>query len=251
MKNPHKINKTVSAKPESFLDNIELAPLTKRLERIAKKRGFQSYREYIDYYLLQRGLVSESEHQKQLAERMGLTTPIEYINKLNSIRAKNPKYVELANLINTRLSELHMNKYTLARRVRISNSLIYRYTQGYHYPKPKTLNKILEVLQIYHHSPLIGNSQILGKNVILQKPKHTKYSELSNLIENALAYSGKDRKWLAKTTKIPQRHITYYMNGLVYPSPARLQRIKNTLYSLTLKKKRKNSIPLLKSCLLN
>ncbi|MGA3288143.1 MAG: helix-turn-helix transcriptional regulator [Bacteroidota bacterium] len=236
MKNSHKKSKTDSVKQEPVPEIVDQSPLTKRLERIAKKRGFQSYREYINYYLLQRGIVSESEHQKQLANKMGFTTAIEYTNNLDSIRAKNPKYVELANLINTRLSELHMNKYTLARRVGISNSLIYRYTQGYHYPKPKTLNKILEVLQIYHHSPLIGNSQILGKNVILQKPKHSKYSELSSLIKNALAKSGKNQAWLSKKTGISNRHISLYTIGLVYPNPKRVELIKKILNSMNAKK---------------
>ncbi|MGA3287731.1 MAG: helix-turn-helix transcriptional regulator [Bacteroidota bacterium] len=236
MKNPHKINKTVSAKPESFPDNVELAPLTRRLEHVAKKRGFQTYDEYNKHYLSRQGLASESEHQQRLADKLGLDTPTDYINKLKFIRAKNPKYAEFANLLKTRLSELGMRKIDLARRAGIGRGIVSAYAQGFNYPKPKRLVKILEALQIYHHSPLIGDSHVLGKHVVLQKPKNPKYSELSNLIENALAYSGKDRKWLAKTTKIPQGHITYYMTGRVYPSPRRLQRIKNALYSLTLKK---------------
>ena len=88
MKNSYKKSKTDSVKQEPVPEIVDQSPLTKRLERIAKKRGFQSYREYINYYLLQKGIGSESEHQKQLAKKMGFTTAIEYTNNLDSIRRR-------------------------------------------------------------------------------------------------------------------------------------------------------------------
>jgi transcriptional regulator with XRE-family HTH domain len=235
MKKSRKINNKNSVKQESFSSNVELSPLTRRLDRIAKKRGFKSYKEYNLHYLSRRGLVSESAHQKRLAEKMGLTTPTEYINQLAFIRAQNPKYAEFAKLINTRLSELDIRKNTLARLTGIPREAISQYAKGCHYPKPKRLIIILEALQIHHHSPLIGYSHVLGKNVVLQKPRHPKYSELSNLIKNSLAKSGKNKNWLAKTTKISRGHISTYMNGQVYPSPKRLERIKKALNSPSLK----------------
>ncbi|MGD0038037.1 MAG: helix-turn-helix domain-containing protein [Bacteroidota bacterium] len=232
MNNSSKVKIRVPVKRETVSNIVELAPLTRRLQHVAKKRGFKSYHEYNKHYLLQQGLPTQSEYRKQLAKKLGLKTETEYVNYLKSIRAQNPKYAELANLINTRLSELGINKSTLARLSGIPRNEISQYAKGCNYPKPKRLVKILEALQIYHHNPLIGDSHVLGKHVVLQKPKHPKYSELSNLITNALAKSGKNKTWLAKTTRIPISHISMYMNGRVYPSSARLERIKKVLDSL-------------------
>jgi transcriptional regulator with XRE-family HTH domain len=235
MNKVYKINNEVSVKQLLASNSAELAPLTRRLERIAKKRGFKSYHGYNRHYLSKQGLVSELEHQKRLAEKMGLSTATEYINKKKNSRAQNPEYIKLANLINARLLELDIRKSTLARLAGIPRNIISQYAKGYSYPKPKRLVKILEALQVYHHSPLIGDSHVLGKHAVLQKPKHPKYSELSNLINNTLAKYGKDKKWLAKASKITREHISTYINGQVYPSPERLERIKKALNSLSLK----------------
>ena len=225
-----------SRKKGNTLSNIaEQSPLTRRLESIAKKRGFRSYHEYNMYYLAKQGLASESDHQRLLAKKRGLSTPTDYVNYLKSIRTQNLRYVELANLINNRLSELGINKNTFALLTGIPRNVISQYAKGCNYPRPKRLKIILTTLQVYHHNPLIGDSHVLGKNVVLQKPKHPKYSELSLLIKNALAKSDKNKDWLAKRTNISRAHISTYINGQVYPSPQRLERIKKVLNFLRLK----------------
>ena len=198
---------------------------TTYLDRIAESRGFPSHREYIKFFRARIGAASEFDYQQILAEKKGLETASQYQKHLNTVRAQNPEYRKLASLIRSRMAELQMTQSELARRSGTSSRLISAYVHGFSYPKPKKLRRILQALLVFHQEPLVGRSHQFGPNVLMQKPRHQKYEELSNSIKWIFNSYGKDVHWLAQQTGIPVRYITQYAKGLIYPNPSRLKRI--------------------------
>ena len=198
---------------------------TTYLDRIAESRGLPSHREYIKFFRARIGAASEFEYQQILAEKKGLETASQYQKHLNTVRAQNPEYRKLASLIRSRMAELQMTQSELARRSGTSSRLISAYVHGFSYPKPKKLRRILQALLVFHQEPLVGRSHQFGPNVLMQKPRHQKYEELSNSIKWIFNSYGKDVHWLAQQTGIPVRYITQYAKGLIYPNPSRLKRI--------------------------
>jgi transcriptional regulator with XRE-family HTH domain len=214
---------------------------TRRLERLAKKLGFHSYREYNQSYRSRLGFATESDYQKYLTKKKGLDSATTYQRYLKTIRSENPEYRKLANLIKGRISELGLSQSDLARRTGISRGMISVYMRAFSYPKPKRLRVILQALQVYDNKPLVGRSHQFGENVRLQKPRHHKYIELSNSINYYLRRFRRDRQWLAMATRIPLQHIILYVEGLIYPRAHRLNRIIDALRWLDTKNRHRRS----------
>ncbi len=100
-------------------------------ERLARWKGFTSYRSYRDYLAQRRGFASYYEYRKELARR----------------RQSNPNYQALRDLINSRLQELGKNRSWLARRIGLSRQSVSMYGQGKSLPQDdKTLRKIVSAL---------------------------------------------------------------------------------------------------------
>ena len=209
---------------------------TTNLDRIARNLGFASYKEYLHSFRARIGAASESEYQKLLAQKKGLITPSQYQKQLKLVRAQNPEYRKLARLIKLQLTMLDMTQSDLARRSGLDRQLISDYSRGFSYPKPKKLRRILRALQVLHYQPIVGRTHHFGLNRHMQKPRHQKYTELSNSLNWFFKSYSKDPQWLARQTGIPLQHILLYVQGLIYPKADRLERIIQVCDSLNTKK---------------
>jgi len=228
-----------SAEP-NFLPIIEdPAIATTNLDRIARNLGFESHREYLRSFRARIGAASESEYQKLLAQQKGLDTPGQYQKQLKMLRAQNPEYRKLAKLLKAQMQTLNMTQSDLARRTGLHRALISDYVRGFSYPKPKRLRRILRVLHVFHHEPIVGRTHHFGSNLRMQKPRHQKYTELSHSLSWFFKTFGKDSHWLAQQAGIPHQHILLYTQGLIYPKAERLERIIRACDSLNPAKKDK------------
>ncbi len=212
---------------------------TKNLDRIAKNLGFASHRDYLRSFRARIGAGSESEYQTFLAQKRGLDTSSQYQKQLKFLRAQNPEYRKLARIITTQMTELKMTQRDLARRTGLDRQLINDYVRGFSYPKPKRLRRILRVLHVFHNEPIIGRTHHFGPNVRMQKPRHQKYTEMSNSLAWFFKTFRKDSHWLAQQTGIPLEHIRLYAQGLIYPKADRLERIIQACDSLNTTKNNK------------
>lgn len=233
------LNTALDSDQSSRIEDPSIA--TTNLDRIAKNLGFASHKEYLRFFRSRLGAASESEYQKLLAQKKGLSTPSQYQKHLKSVRAQNPEYRKLAALISSQLSECKMTQSELARRSGTSRQLISAYIRGFSYPKPKRLRRILRALKVFHNQPLRGRSHHFGSNIRMQKPRHQKFTELSNSINFVFKQFGKDAHWLANETGIPLDHILLYAQGLIHPKADRLTRIIEACDSLRAIKKNTRS----------